>query len=107
VRLPATHANRPERPAFAIPDLLLIKAWADFHDLQMTVRLDFSVNGSPCEEAVCLRPATGGDQYWVLWRSRRGIAAQVLSDAAIGLSGGTLLFDATAEALELLIPACD
>ena len=43
--------NVPTGLAFEIADLMMLQAWAEFHDVQMVVELDHCVEGEEYEEA--------------------------------------------------------
>jgi hypothetical protein len=90
----------PKGLSFEIADLLLVRAWADYHDLRMEVELDFTAEGDEFEEIVGLFSPLTGFRRWMLWRSADGIIAQPMV-------GRPRIFDAVADALEGLIPAQD
>jgi hypothetical protein len=86
--------------SFEVCDLLLAKAWADFHDLRMEVELDCAADGEEYEEMVGLFARQTGFRRWMVWRSCDGIVVQPMV-------GRPMLFDSLAEALEGLIPLRD
>jgi hypothetical protein len=94
---PQSHQNTPTGIAFELADLMLLKAWADFHDVHMTVELDHCVEGEEYEEVVAFYAGDSQLRRWILWRSGGEIVVQPLI-------GRSRRFDSAAEALETLIP---
>lgn len=90
----------PAGLSFDLPDLLMLRAWADYHDLHMTLALDTVIAGAVYEEFVTLTDARRPDGRWGIWRAADGIVVQ-------GTSGDARLFAMMADALELLIPTSD
>jgi hypothetical protein len=98
---PRTKLNRrPTGLAFNVADLLVLRAWSDFHELRMTIDLDIVTDTEEYEEIVNILDAGADYRRWMLWRSADGIVVQPRL-------GRPMLFDAVADALELLIPAAD
>ena len=95
-----TTAAAPRGLSFDIADLLLVRAWADFHELRMEVELDFTAEGDEFEEIIGLFSPATGFRRWMIWRSADGIVAQPMV-------GRPRAFQAVADALETLIPAQD
>jgi hypothetical protein len=100
LQLPRTFVKTPTGLAFEIPDLLLLRGWADFHDLRMTIELDFCVDGEEYEELLGLYDAHRPFRRWMIWRSCDGIVVQPAM-------GRTMLFDNMADVPEILIPVRD
>jgi hypothetical protein len=100
VQLPRTSVKTPTGLSFAIPDLLILQGWSDFHDLRMTVELDFCVDSDEYEELLGLYDANRAFRRWMIWRSCDGIVVQPTM-------GRTMLFDTMADVLEMLIPVRD
>ncbi len=98
--LPRLPLQIPKGLSFDIPDLLLVQAWAEFHDLRMKVELDIFTESEEYEEMVGLFSPSTGSQRWMLWRSSNGVVAQPVV-------GRTRIFDSVAEALDDLIPVQD
>ena len=94
---PHTTPNRPTGLAFEIPDLMLLKGWADFHNVQMVVELDHCVEGDEYEEVVALYGRDSKLRRWILWRSAQAIVVQPLI-------GRSCRFATVPEALESIIP---
>ena len=90
----------PTGLSFDVPDLVLARAWADFHELRMEMELDCSAEGDEYEEMIGLFERLTGFRRWSVWRSCDGIVAQPMV-------GRPMMFDSVAEALETLIPARD
>jgi hypothetical protein len=94
---PRTFATIPTGLAFEVPDLLLLRGWADFHALRMTIELDFCVEGEEYEEVLGLYDNVCAFRRWLIWRSGDGIVVQ----PAKGRGG---VFDTMADVLDMLIP---
>ncbi len=90
----------PTGLSFEVSDLLLVQAWAEFHDLRMEVELDYSADGDEYEEVVGLFAQSTGFRRWLVWRSFDGIVVQPMV-------GRATMFDSFADALEMLIPVRD
>ncbi len=91
---------RPTGLAFNVSDLLMLGAWAEFHHLRMTIDLDITTETEEFEEIVNILDVGADYRRWMIWRSADGIVVQPRL-------GRPMLFDAMADALELLIPASD
>jgi hypothetical protein len=92
--------GRPTGLAFDVSDLLMLRAWAEFHDLRMTIDLDIATDTEEYEEIVNIADAGVNYRRWLIWRSADGIVVQPRL-------GRQMLFDAMVEALDMLIPAVD
>jgi hypothetical protein len=95
---PPTSRNCPTGLAFEIADLMLLRGWADFHDMQMVVELDHCVEGEEYEEVVAFYAHDSRLRRWILWRGAGEIVVQPLI-------GRGCRFGTVADALEALIPA--
>lgn len=95
---PRAFVKLPTGFAFDIPDLLMLQAWAEFHELRMTIELDVCDDDGEYEEKLGLYQQSSAFCRWMLWRSCEGIKVQPAM-------GRALLFDTTADALEMLISA--
>lgn len=84
--------------AFEIADLLMVQAWADYHDLRMSIDLDAFEGEEEYEEIISLYHRQSTFRRWMMWRTGDGIVVQPMM-------GRPILCDAMVEALELLIPA--
>lgn len=100
MQLPRTSARQPTGMAFDIPDLLLLRGWSDFHGLRMAIELDVCAENEEYEELLALYDQSCAFRRWMLWRSCDGIVVQPAN-------GRTMLFDAMADVLEILIPSRD
>jgi hypothetical protein len=100
MQLPRTSVKTPTGLSFDIPDLLMLKGWADFHDLRMVIELDVCAERDEYEELVGLYDKSRAFRRWMIWRSCDGIVVQPTM-------GRTMLFDVMADALEILIPAAN
>ena len=90
----------PTGLSFDIPDLLLVQAWADFHDLRMEIELDVAAEGDEYEEVLGLYQGSSAYRRWMIWRSCDGIVVQPMM-------ARPMLFDTMAATLEVLIPVRD
>jgi hypothetical protein len=88
----------PAGLSFDIPQLLIVLAWAEFHDLRLEVELDYSVDGEDYEEVLALYNRGSSARRWLIWRSPTEIVVQPLL-------GRACRFASIAEALESLFPA--
>jgi len=100
VQIPRTTAITPTGLSFAVPDLLMVQAWADYHDLQLVIELDSVAGDDEYEEIINLTLSGSSFRRWMIWRSRDGIVVQPRV-------GRPMLFDVLADALEVLIPLVD
>jgi hypothetical protein len=100
VQIPRTTTQAPTGLSFDIPDLLMVQAWADFHNLRMEIELDAATESEEYEELIGLHYGTSEYRRWMIWRSCDGIVVQPMM-------GRPMLFDTMAVALEVLIPAQD
>lgn len=75
---PVAPAAGPAGVAFAISDLLLMKRWADLHDVVMTVRLDHGVDDEQYEEVVAFRTDSEPGCFLLVWRNDEAVFAQPL-----------------------------
>ncbi len=98
MQLRRTAPRAPTGFAFEIADLLMVQAWADYHDLRLRIELDAAEGDEEYEEIVSLSQRESAFRRWMMWRSCDGIVVQPMM-------GRPMLFDAMADALELLIPA--
>jgi hypothetical protein len=98
VQLPRATVRLPTGFSFDVPDLLMLRAWADFHELRMAIDLDVCADGEEYEELVGLYDKDRAFRRWMVWRSCEGIMVQPAM-------GRRMLFDYMADALELMIPA--
>ena len=95
---PPASRTTPTGLAFEIADLMLLRGWADFHEMQMVVELDHCVEGEEYEEVVAFYAQDSQLRRWILWRATGEIVVQPLI-------GRGCRFGSVADALESLIPA--
>ena len=100
MQLPRTTVKTPTGLSFEIPDLMMLQAWAEFHDLRMNIELDVCAERDEYEELVGLYDKTRAFRRWMLWRSSDGIVVQPAM-------GRTMVFDYMVDVLDILIPAQD
>jgi len=100
VQLPPTTIQPPTGLSFDIPDLLLVQAWADYHNLRMEIDLDIAAGGDEYEELLNLSYGQSEHRRWMIWRSRHAIVVQPMM-------GRKMMFPVMADALEALIPVQD
>ena len=100
MQLPRTTVKTPTGLSFEIPDLMMLQAWAEFHDLRMNIELDVCAERDEYEELVGLYDKTRAFRRWMLWRSCDGIVVQPAM-------GRTMVFDYMVDVLDILIPAQD
>jgi hypothetical protein len=78
MEMPRTFPKPPVGLAFDIPDLLLLRGWADYHHLRMVIELDNAVAGEEYEEVVAFYDEACSLRRWNLWRSGCDIVVQPL-----------------------------
>jgi len=100
MQLPPLSFKVPTGLSFDIPDLVMMRGWADFHDLRLAIDLDVCADGDEYEELLGLYDPKRAFCRWMIWRSCDGIVVQPAM-------GRTMLFDHMADVLEILIPAQD
>jgi hypothetical protein len=100
VQLRPTPIKIPTGLSFAIPDLLMLQGWADFHDLRLAIDLDVCADGDEYEELLGIYDRDRAFCRWMIWRSCDGIVVQPTM-------GRQMLFDFMGDALEFLIPSDD
>ena len=65
----------PESPengrSFAVPDLIIAKAWADYHSLIFTVELDRTIGNATCEEVLSV--TLPRFRRWTIWRKENEV----------------------------------
>lgn len=72
----ASSKNRVEGIAFTIPELLLVTAWAEFHNLRLSIELDWHVDQTEYEEVITLGLPGRIGSHCLLWRSADSIVLQ-------------------------------
>lgn len=100
MHLPHSTVTVPTGLSFEVPDLLMLRAWAEYHELRMTMDLDTFTGSEEYEEIVNLSEVDSPHHRWMVWRSADGIIVQPRM-------GRPMLFDMMADALDVLIPAAD
>jgi hypothetical protein len=100
MQLPHAFVKVPTGLSFEIPDLLLLRAWSEFHDLRLVIELDVCAEDEEYEELLALYQPGSAFRRWMLWRSCDGIVVQPAM-------GRMMLFDGMADVLEVLIPVPD
>ena len=88
----------PAGLAFEIGDLILLRGWAESHDVHMVVELDHCVEGEEYEEVVALYGHDSQLRRWIIWRT----ASEVIVQPLIGRSSR---YGAVSDALENLLPS--
>lgn len=72
----APSKSRIEGIAFAIPELLLVQAWAEFHKFRFSIELDWHVDLTEYEEVITLGLPDRTGSHCLLWRAPDGIVVQ-------------------------------
>jgi hypothetical protein len=96
---PPELAIRLQPISFEVWQLTVLRAWAEYHGLEMAIELASQVDGAECEELIILRARHTGDR-WTLWRTADAIMLR--SACAPGAE-----FDLLADALAAIAPAAD
>jgi len=84
--------------SFDLPDLIMLRAWADYHDVNMVIELDHCIETEEYEEVLAFYARCGSMRRWIMWRGRRDVIVQPLI-------GKPRRFASVSEAMEELIPA--
>jgi len=100
VQLPHMTETEPTGISFAIPDLLMVQAWADDHDMQMLIGLDAVAGDNEYEEIISLTPDRISFRRWLIWRSHTSIVVQPMV-------GRSIMFDVMTDALNSLSPEAE
>jgi hypothetical protein len=95
---PRLAVHSPTGLSFELADLLLAQAWSEFHELRMTIELDYYAEGDEFEEVLEFYAPNSAFRRWMLWRAADGIVVQPIM-------GRPIHFITLADALEHLIPA--
>ncbi len=61
--------------AFGIPELLVLEAWSEFHDMRMEIDLGRCLDGKALDETVIIYDQDTAHR-WTLWRTAAGIVVQ-------------------------------
>lgn len=88
----------PTGLAFELADLVMAQGWAEYHNLRMTVELDYCAEGEEYEEVLAFYPRDSAFRRWMIWRGPRGIVVQPMM-------GRASCYASVSEALDRLIPA--
>ena len=91
--------QRGEVTAFEISELILMRAWSQFHDIRMQIELGCSVEGADCDEVIVLSQQYSS-VHWMLWRVGNQVAVQPTH-------GESRRFDTISDALGAVRPTCD
>ncbi|MEO8714773.1 MAG: hypothetical protein ABI369_07155 [Acetobacteraceae bacterium] len=91
-------ARAPSGIAFTIPELMMLTAWSEFHDIRLVIELDNCIDGAEYEEVAALYPRDSPLRRWTLWRGPDAIVAEPMHGP--GLRAGCI-----AELLNRLMPA--
>ena len=97
MQLRRTPAKMPTGLSFEIPDLLMLRGWAEFHQLRMVIELDVCADEDEYEELLGLYDEGRAFRRWMIWRSSEGIVVQPAM-------GRPMLFDFMGDALEIMMP---
>ena len=89
--------SRVEGISFSIPELMLITGWAQYHEFQMSIELDWHVDQTEYEEVITLRLPDHPGPNWLLWRTEQYIVLQPMV-------GRARRFDDISAVLEAICP---
>lgn len=78
--------------AFQVPELLMLAAWAEFHELRLVIELDHCVDGEEYEEVAVLYLPGSRLRQWMLWRAPDGVVVEPKSAAAFRVGNIADLF---------------
>lgn len=81
--VPATEVPSPKGLAFEVSDLLLLRRWAETHDMRMVVELDHFVEGEEYEEVLAFyEGAHARLRRWTMWRARDHFVLEPMTGGA-------------------------
>ena len=83
--------------SFEVPELLLITAWAEFHNLRMTIELDWCAEGIAYEEVITLQAPGRRGPPWMLWRTCESVVLQPMA-------GKPRWFETISDVMEAICP---
>ena len=89
--------TRIEGIAFTVSELLLVTAWAQFHNLRLTIELDWHVDQAEYEEVITLGFTNRIGAHCLLWRAPDRIVLQPMI-------GRARRFTTISDALEAICP---
>ncbi len=69
-------AVAPVGVAFSVPELIILRAWAEYHDIRVVMELDHCVDGAEYEEVIALYSPGISLRQWTLWRSREAVIVE-------------------------------
>jgi hypothetical protein len=92
-------ATRPQPAPFEVWQLTVLRAWAEYHGLEMAIDLAGQVDGAECDELVILKTRHTGDR-WILWRTADAIMLR-------STGGRVSEFNLLTDALGAVAPAAD
>ncbi|MBV8616659.1 MAG: hypothetical protein JOY66_23200 [Acetobacteraceae bacterium] len=69
-------SGHPEGVSFAVAELRLIQAWAEFHDLRLAVEMDHSFGDEVYEEVLSLYRTGSTCCRCILWRTPTQVIVQ-------------------------------
>jgi hypothetical protein len=75
-RLPPTRSAKPAGIAFAIRELVLLRAWAEWRGLRMDIALDHTGADGEYEELVCLYRPGALVPALALWRTASAVVVE-------------------------------
>ena len=91
--MPASRFPPPKGFAFAIPDLVMLRAWADFHAIEMTIELGSYFDGDDFEEILSFRPQGPAHKPWIMWRTCEDIVYQPLIGKPVHFSSVSIMIE--------------
>jgi hypothetical protein len=92
-------AIRSQPASFEVWQLTVLRAWAEYHGLEMAIDLASQVEGAECEELVILRARHTGNR-WTLWRTTDAIMLR-------SIGAPVSEFNLLAEVCAAIAPAVD
>jgi hypothetical protein len=93
--LPMTRT--PTGCSFEVAELLMLRAWAEWHDLRLVIELDHCIDGDEYEEVIALYPPESPLREWTVWRSACAIIV-------VPMHGRSIRFETISDVLHALLP---
>jgi hypothetical protein len=99
-RFAAGSAHQPKGLAFAVDDLLRMKAWADRQGIRMVIRLDHCADDEEYEEVVAFHTDARSACFLLIWRNAEAVVVQPSA-------GRPLAYRSVSHVLESLVAGQD
>lgn len=79
---PESGGAAPVGIAFTLPELMILTAWAEFHEVRVVLELDNCIDGAEYEEVAALYFPDSPLRQWTLWRAPDAVVVEPLNGPA-------------------------